>query len=61
MKSLALSVSLVLLSLSAHAYSIDFGSAGFPSACGAGIALNQAHGDVTDVVDVTYADVNIPT
>ena len=29
--------------------------------CGAGIALNQAYGDVTDVVDVTYTDVNIPT
>ena len=74
MKSVALSASLVFLSLSAHAYSIDFGSAGLPSACaaassgvgdftvcGAGIALNQAYGDVTDVVDVTYTDVNIPT
>lgn len=74
MKSVALSALLVLLSLSAHAYSIDFGSAGFPSACaasssgvgpftvcGAGIALNQAYGDVTDVVDVTYTDLNIPT
>ena len=74
MKSVALSASLVFLSLSAHAYSIDFGSAGLPSACaamssgegpftvcGAGIALNQAYGDVPGVVNVTYTDVNIPT
>lgn len=74
MKCLALSASLFFLSLSAHAYSIDFGSAGFPSACaatssgvgaftvcGAGIALNQAYGDVPGVVNVTYTDVNIPT
>lgn len=74
MRLLALSASLFFANPSAHAYSIDFGSSGLPSACaaqssgegpftvcGAGIAVNQAYGDVTDVVDVTYTDVRIPT
>jgi hypothetical protein len=75
MKSLlALSVSLLFLSSSAHAYLIDFGSSERPLACAdnlagggeftlcfAGIAINQAYGDVTNVVDVTYTDLNDPT
>ncbi len=73
MKFLALSASLLLLSSSAHAYVIDFGSSELPFACannlagngailicGAGIAVNQSYGDVPGVVDVTYTDLNDP-
>lgn len=74
MKVLTLFASLLFLSSSAHAYVIDFGSSGRPIACAdnlagldtilecfAGIAVNQSYGDVTNVVNVTYTDLNDPT
>lgn len=74
MKLLALLASLFSLSSPASAYLIDFGSSERPVACAdnlagldalvvcfAGIAVNQSYGDVTDVVDVTYTDLNDPT